>query len=67
MKRMFPYVIAALLTFGGGVSADVAFNYDYYRARARYIEYRRVHPYRSSGDVVVVGAAVVEGKRARRE
>ncbi|HEX8775814.1 MAG TPA: hypothetical protein VF735_19735 [Pyrinomonadaceae bacterium] len=66
MKRMLLYVIAVLLTFLGGVSADVAFNYDYYRARARYMEYRRVH-HRTVGDVVVVGAAAAEGKRARLE
>lgn len=64
MKKMLPYVIAVLLTFLGGMSADVAFNYDYYRARARYLEYRRAHPYRSQGDVVL-GAGAVEGTRAR--
>lgn len=67
MKRMSLYIMAALLCLVGGVSADFAFNYDYYRARARYVEYRRLHPYGCAGGVVPgsVLVAPVEAKRTR--
>lgn len=53
MKRMLPYIIAALLTFFAGVSADAVFNYDYYQAKTRYLEYRRTHPHHFNASAVM--------------